>query len=48
MFLKDVKVYLFGSYAKLTFKEGSDIDLAIISDKKLDFLEKIALKIKKI
>lgn len=47
IFLKDVKVYLFGSYAKLTFKEGSDIDLAIISDKKLDFLEKIALKIEK-
>ena len=47
IFLKDVKVYLFGSYAKLTFKESSDIDLAIISDKKLDFLEKIALKIEK-
>ncbi|MEM5843386.1 MAG: nucleotidyltransferase domain-containing protein [Candidatus Aenigmatarchaeota archaeon] len=47
IFLKDVKVYLFGSYAKPTFKEGSDIDLAIISGKKLDFLEKIALKIKK-
>jgi len=25
-------VYLFGSYAKLIFKEGSDIDIAIISD----------------
>ncbi|MEM5834937.1 MAG: nucleotidyltransferase domain-containing protein [Candidatus Aenigmatarchaeota archaeon] len=46
-FLKDVKVYLFGSYAKLTFKEGSDIDLSIISSKKVDFLEKVALKIEK-
>jgi predicted nucleotidyltransferase len=44
---KDVKIYLFGSYAKLTFKEGSDIDLAIISDKNLGFLEKYALKIEK-
>jgi len=46
-FLKDVEVYLFGSYAKLTFEEGSDIDLAIISDKDLSFLEKAALKIEK-
>lgn len=45
--LKDVKIYLFGSYAKLTFKEGSDIDLAIISRKNLKFLEKYALKIEK-
>mgnify|MGYP001626454650 CR=1 FL=1 len=45
--LKDIEVYLFGSYAKLTFKEGSDIDLAIISDKNLDFLERIALRIEK-
>lgn len=47
LFLKDVEVYLFGSYAKLTFKEGSDIDLAIISERKLNFLERIALKIEK-
>jgi len=26
------EVYLFGSYAKLTFREKSDIDLAVISD----------------
>ena len=26
-------VYLFGSYAKLIFKENSDIDIAVISDK---------------
>lgn len=31
--LKAVNVYLFGSYAKLVFKETSDIDVAIISDK---------------
>jgi len=45
--LKDVEVYLFGSYAKLTFEEGSDIDLAVISDKDLNFLEKVALRIEK-
>lgn len=28
-----IDVYLFGSYAKLIFKEDSDIDMAIISDK---------------
>ena len=42
--LKNVKVYLFGSYAKLTFTEDSDIDLAIISNKNLRFLERQALK----
>jgi predicted nucleotidyltransferase len=45
--LKDVEVYLFGSYAKLTFTPESDIDLAIVSDKDLRFLEKQALKIEK-
>jgi predicted nucleotidyltransferase len=45
--LKDVEVYLFGSYAKLTFTQESDIDLAIVSDKDLRFLEKQALKIEK-
>jgi predicted nucleotidyltransferase len=45
--IKGVKVFLFGSYAKLTFKEGSDIDLAIISEKDLGHLEKYALKIEK-
>lgn len=29
---KGVKVYLFGSYAKLVYKETSDIDIAIVSD----------------
>ena len=28
-----MSVYLFGSYAKLVFKETSDIDIAIVSDK---------------
>ncbi len=31
--LGDVDAYLFGSYAKLVFREDSDIDLAIISDR---------------
>ena len=31
--LKEIDCYLFGSYAKLIFKENSDIDIAIISDK---------------
>jgi predicted nucleotidyltransferase len=44
---KDVDVYLFGSYSKLTFNEDSDIDLAIASEKNLQFLEKVALKIEK-
>lgn len=30
---KNLDVYLFGSYAKLIYREGSDIDIAIISDK---------------
>ena len=30
---KEANVYLFGSYAKLVFKESSDIDLACVSDK---------------
>jgi len=44
---KDVEVYLFGSYAKLTFTPESDIDLAIVSEKDLRFLEKQASKIEK-
>lgn len=32
--IKDIgEIYLFGSYAKLIFKEKSDIDIAIISDR---------------
>jgi predicted nucleotidyltransferase len=30
--LKSINVYLFGSYAKLIFKDNSDIDIAIISE----------------
>lgn len=45
--LKGVQIYLFGSYAKLTFKEGSDVDLAIISERDLRSLEKYALKLEK-
>jgi predicted nucleotidyltransferase len=45
--LKNIEVYLFGSYAKLTFTPESDIDLAIVSDKHFGVLEKYALKIEK-
>jgi len=45
--LKDVEVYFFGSYAKLTFTPESDIDLAIFSDRDLRFLEKQALKVER-
>lgn len=31
--LKNVDVYLFGSYSKLIFRENSDIDIAIVSEK---------------
>ena len=31
--LKNADVYLFGSYSKLIFKENSDIDIAIVSEK---------------
>ncbi|MBI3623112.1 nucleotidyltransferase domain-containing protein [Candidatus Pacearchaeota archaeon] len=31
--LKNIDTYLFGSYAKLIYRESSDIDIAIISDK---------------
>lgn len=30
---KGIDVYLFGSYAKLVYKETSDIDIAIVSDR---------------
>lgn len=41
-----IDVYLFGSYAKLVFKDGSDIDIAIVSDKinkekKMEFVKLI-------
>ena len=31
--LKGINVYLFGSYSKLVYKETSDIDILIVSDK---------------
>lgn len=31
--LRNIDVYLFGSYAKLVYKETSDIDILIVSDK---------------
>ena len=31
--LKKLDIYLFGSYAKLIFRENSDIDIAIVSNK---------------
>lgn len=30
---KDIKIYLFGSYSKLIFKEPSDIDIALIPER---------------
>ncbi len=36
---KSIDVYLFGSYAKLIFKDMSDIDIAVVSDK-IDTKEK--------
>jgi len=45
-YLEDV--YLFGSYAKLIFKENSDIDIAIISNKiNKENLSKIIRKLEK-
>ena len=46
---KNLDIYLFGSYSKLIFKEGSDVDLALIFDKadkgKINnFTRKIELK----
>jgi len=41
-------VYLFGSYAKLVFRESSDIDLAFVSDNIQEKpLERIAAKLEK-
>ena len=48
--LKDVEVILFGSYAKLIYKEKSDIDIAILYGKKkpdvrIEKLEKVYGKV---
>ena len=36
-YLPDCKVYLFGSRARQTNREGADIDLALDAGKKIDF-----------
>ena len=38
-FYPDVKIYLFGSYARGTAKQGSDIDIAIDAGKRLNLHE---------
>lgn len=46
---KGCDVYLFGSYSKLVYKEGSDVDVAIVSDiidKK--FVRKVVVALEKI
>lgn len=35
----DAKIYLFGSRARGTHRERSDIDIALDADRKLDFLD---------
>ena len=32
---RDISMYLFGSYSKLVYNNGSDIDIALISDNKI-------------
>ncbi len=46
---KGCDVYLFGSYSKLVYKEGSDVDIAIVSDS-IDkkFVRKIIIALEKI
>ncbi len=44
---QDAEAFLFGSYSKLVFREGSDIDIAVLIGKNFDkkgFAEKIAKK----
>lgn len=43
---KCIELYLFGSYSKLIYKENSDIDLALLSNKKLN-INRIIAKIEK-
>ena len=46
--IKDIgDVYLFGSYAKLIFRENSDIDIAIISEIDKKEINKVAEKLEK-
>jgi len=39
--LRPQKVILFGSFARGDFNEASDIDIAVIADFKVDFLDRI-------
>lgn len=39
-FYPDAKIYLFGSYAKGTARQGSDIDIAIDTGKRLNLHER--------
>ncbi len=41
--LKPEKIILFGSYAKHVFAKGSDIDLAIITEKKIELKQKLQI-----
>lgn len=43
---KEIELYLFGSYSKLIYKEHSDIDIAFLSNKKLN-INRIVNKIEK-
>lgn len=47
--LKGVEVYLFGSYAKLIYRENSDVDLAILYSQGIDkkLIAKIIVKLEK-
>ena len=46
---KGCDVYLFGSYSKLVYKESSDVDVAVVSDR-IDkkFARKVAIALEKI
>ncbi len=33
---KEIEAYLFGSYSKLVYKEGSDVDIAVLASPKLN------------
>jgi len=47
--LKQAELFLFGSYAKLVYKKGSDIDMAVVSGTKIDSatFEKKIIKLEK-
>ncbi len=45
--LSSIDIYLFGSYSKLIFKEGSDVDIAMVGAVKKDIIGKIVRKLEK-